>query len=372
MAMFKFVDDVTEELLQCPICREAYRTPKMLSCQHTFCEHCLRRWELETRVGVGGRRQQLRCPVCRAAVPGGSDVAESLPVNTTLVALQRRIDELVSASVETDETDEEQQRRQQRRRERDERCRFIQRLRCICYDCRSSVSFCYDCSTFFCDVCDVDASRQHRTHPQFRPDASAGGTSSTNSTYSSCSSFCSESSFLALVPRPGRMAEPDAIYVTRSSRFFTAAIALLVKCRIDVDVDRWRRTADRFLCYVHPLVCLAVLFIVVACLDTTRMTVVKWFLETGNGLMFVVGTLAGLCSVSAVIFVGFYLCHVSAAASREAYVRLRITDDVWSKWRRRVRNYCLYGRSRRRFTGYPLPPVDVIPTWPPPDYHSRF
>ena len=79
MAIFKFVDDVTEELLQCPVSREAHKTPKMRPCMHTFCERCLRRREFETRVGVDGRRRQLRCPVWRAAVPGRSDVVESLP-----------------------------------------------------------------------------------------------------------------------------------------------------------------------------------------------------------------------------------------------------------------------------------------------------
>ena len=30
-----------EELLQCMICFEQYRTPKMLKCGHTFCAECL-------------------------------------------------------------------------------------------------------------------------------------------------------------------------------------------------------------------------------------------------------------------------------------------------------------------------------------------
>ena len=30
-----------EELLECTICLEQFKNPKMLPCQHTFCENCL-------------------------------------------------------------------------------------------------------------------------------------------------------------------------------------------------------------------------------------------------------------------------------------------------------------------------------------------
>lgn len=33
--------DAMEDLLQCMICFESYRNPKMLRCAHTFCADCL-------------------------------------------------------------------------------------------------------------------------------------------------------------------------------------------------------------------------------------------------------------------------------------------------------------------------------------------
>jgi len=31
-----------DDLLQCPICLEILRDPKVLDCQHTFCANCLK------------------------------------------------------------------------------------------------------------------------------------------------------------------------------------------------------------------------------------------------------------------------------------------------------------------------------------------
>ncbi|CAF2999698.1 unnamed protein product [Rotaria socialis] len=47
-----------ENLLQCSICLDRFQTPKVLSCQHTFCLICLQRtFNTQTRT--------LTCPTCR-------------------------------------------------------------------------------------------------------------------------------------------------------------------------------------------------------------------------------------------------------------------------------------------------------------------
>uniref|UniRef100_A0A3P8NWW7 Uncharacterized protein n=1 Tax=Astatotilapia calliptera TaxID=8154 RepID=A0A3P8NWW7_ASTCA len=47
----------SEEDLCCPVCKEVFRDPVLLSCSHSFCEHCLkRRWR---------ERPTHECPVCK-------------------------------------------------------------------------------------------------------------------------------------------------------------------------------------------------------------------------------------------------------------------------------------------------------------------
>uniref|UniRef100_A0A669CRY8 Tripartite motif-containing protein 35-like n=1 Tax=Oreochromis niloticus TaxID=8128 RepID=A0A669CRY8_ORENI len=43
--------------LSCPICRDIFRDPVVLSCSHSFCKACLRNWWNEKRI--------QECPVCK-------------------------------------------------------------------------------------------------------------------------------------------------------------------------------------------------------------------------------------------------------------------------------------------------------------------
>ncbi|XP_014267027.3 nuclear factor 7, brain-like [Maylandia zebra] len=47
----------SEEALCCPVCQEVFRDPVLLSCSHSFCKDCLKRWWREK-----GERE---CPVCK-------------------------------------------------------------------------------------------------------------------------------------------------------------------------------------------------------------------------------------------------------------------------------------------------------------------
>ncbi|XP_054472092.1 nuclear factor 7, ovary-like [Anoplopoma fimbria] len=47
----------SEEDLCCPVCHEVFRDPAVLSCSHSFCKDCLRRWWRE--------KPTQECPVCK-------------------------------------------------------------------------------------------------------------------------------------------------------------------------------------------------------------------------------------------------------------------------------------------------------------------
>ncbi|XP_070561580.1 tripartite motif-containing protein 2-like isoform X1 [Ptychodera flava] len=66
-----------EEMLTCQLCFEVYKTPKLLSCQHSFCEHCLERW-VQTNHGI------LVCPCCRQHVSLPVGGVKGLPTNRVI------------------------------------------------------------------------------------------------------------------------------------------------------------------------------------------------------------------------------------------------------------------------------------------------
>ena len=49
-----------EKILECPICLEQIKNPKMLPCQHSFClKNCLE------NLMDDSTKDQLTCPMCR-------------------------------------------------------------------------------------------------------------------------------------------------------------------------------------------------------------------------------------------------------------------------------------------------------------------
>ncbi|XP_002732762.1 E3 ubiquitin-protein ligase TRIM45-like [Saccoglossus kowalevskii] len=69
---------IREEMLTCSLCLEPFRTPKVLPCLHSFCQHCLELW-MKKNSG------KLTCPICRREMPD-NDVS-ALQTNFLLTEL---------------------------------------------------------------------------------------------------------------------------------------------------------------------------------------------------------------------------------------------------------------------------------------------
>nr|XP_006821998.1 PREDICTED: tripartite motif-containing protein 2-like [Saccoglossus kowalevskii] len=83
MATSISVEKISEELLKCPVCLERYNRPRMLPCQHSFCEQCLAKLFVQ---------REHRCPVCRSpcSVERVEQLQSSMLINTVLVMVKEQ------------------------------------------------------------------------------------------------------------------------------------------------------------------------------------------------------------------------------------------------------------------------------------------
>ena len=117
------------ENLTCPVCYGVFRKPKFLPCHHSYCEQCLDKMQVESKI---------KCPECRkeATVPSGGvkELANNFFVN-------RLVDELIlqskvngGANVSCDKCEEDD----------------------------PAVTYCPECAFFLCNVCN-EAHKRDKT-----------------------------------------------------------------------------------------------------------------------------------------------------------------------------------------------------------------
>ena len=115
--------------LTCPICYQLFNNPKYLPCHHSYCEHCLEKMQVQSKI---------ICPECRkeATIPAGG--VKDLPNN---FFINRMVDELVlkrkvegEEEVKCDECDEDE----------------------------PVVAYCPECNMFFCQTCNESHKRSKR------------------------------------------------------------------------------------------------------------------------------------------------------------------------------------------------------------------
>ena len=115
----------------CPICYQLYKDPKVLPCQHSYCQECLNKLEKD---------KQVTCPECRevAQVPDGG--VEEFKTNFL-------INRLVDDCILKRKVDGEEE------------------VHCeACIEDDPVMTFCPECVLFMCQACDNNHKRSRNTH----------------------------------------------------------------------------------------------------------------------------------------------------------------------------------------------------------------
>ena len=115
--------------LTCPVCYQLFKNPKYLPCYHSYCEGCLEKMQVQSKI---------ICPECRkeAKVPAGG--VKELPNN---FFINRLVDDLILKKKVDDE----------------------QEVKCDeCDEDDPVVSFCPECNSFLCHACNDHHKRNKR------------------------------------------------------------------------------------------------------------------------------------------------------------------------------------------------------------------
>ncbi|XP_070567593.1 tripartite motif-containing protein 3-like [Ptychodera flava] len=131
----KLLTDIDDKVLLCAICMERLKTPKILPCQHTFCEHCLTEW-------VKANNGQLICPTCKNQWPLPSGGVPAITSNRFLNDLLEVIGDVSPGRVNE----------------------------AVCDGCKIEAKYwCGDCGgQFYCDAC-IKAHRAMRVCQDHEP-----------------------------------------------------------------------------------------------------------------------------------------------------------------------------------------------------------
>ena len=80
-ALFPEDSQQSEDLLNCLICTEPFKNPRVLPCHHTFCLSCLDRYFATTQQEGNMEPGTFPCPVCRQVVNVPESGIEGLTLN---------------------------------------------------------------------------------------------------------------------------------------------------------------------------------------------------------------------------------------------------------------------------------------------------
>ena len=145
---------LAKEELVCSICHEFFTSPKVLECQHSFCENCLRNCH-QFSLSVKPKKRNtsnptlITCPECRHDTPIPPDGVQSIPTNFKLA----RLVEILSP---------EQKHNIQVATKRSLRRQATENHpRCIDHPRKLLEYFCSECHQLICGSCLLSVHRSH-------------------------------------------------------------------------------------------------------------------------------------------------------------------------------------------------------------------
>ncbi|XP_071803855.1 uncharacterized protein [Asterias amurensis] len=136
------LEEISQDHLECPICSERFKQPKLLECSHSFCLECLQQLRQNSPSTT-----KLSCPVCRQETLINENGIDGLKTNLTVLSL-----------IEAIETKETRLKQQQRKPVHSQE--FISK--CSKHTGKDLILYCETCKKLICSTC---IARDHRTHP---------------------------------------------------------------------------------------------------------------------------------------------------------------------------------------------------------------
>lgn len=147
------------ESLNCSICLDTLKSPKALSCLHTFCEECIQ----SIIDSTSGRQKSIVCPECRQKTtpPRNVDMADwakSLPTNWPLVRFIDRLERTQATTLENiPESNEDDSGQLSSNHQYLEECQQIEM--CLLHSGDKMTLYCVEHSAMFCEKCKNDVHR---------------------------------------------------------------------------------------------------------------------------------------------------------------------------------------------------------------------
>ncbi|XP_038065287.1 E3 ubiquitin-protein ligase TRIM56-like [Patiria miniata] len=143
------LDRFGEEYLNCTICQDRYKQPKILNCLHSFCKECLLKYQ------PSQGPVKLSCPVCRqetVILEGGvAGLKTNFPLSGIVEAFQRHEEKILASGRSSPAASERAQASLPQRSVRE----------CRKHEGERTWFYCETCQDLVCRVCTTKTHREH-------------------------------------------------------------------------------------------------------------------------------------------------------------------------------------------------------------------